>query len=333
MVEIGAVGASGIVGCLARGQQQLSAASLDEWPPSSSSNELTYWSWQHYWRSQAEAFQFDADLENIESETVSAASQYARLADGEAPDVVTLPSRRFERAVDEDLLEPLPGDIVPFWPPEEERYDHDESFYVRDGELYGVPQTPMTYALAYHRETLDRPSSWDLLWDESLSGHISMPADPILAAQIAALYTGQDPNDPDDPDAIREALAAQEPLVTSYWTDWNDCWRAFRDASVQAAVLPNPRMCLCSQDGTPIVEVAPEAGVLYSQNTFAVPRGAKSPHTALEFIDWGLEFKTGTDAMWRPTEWNRHPHRKLDESTRSAYLDAASAVGIEPLDL
>lgn len=328
---MGATGVSGVVGWLARGQRNRSAVSLDEWPPSSSSNELRYWSWQHYWRSQAEAFQYDAELDSIESETVSVAEQYARLADGEAPDVVTLPSRQFERAVDEELLAPLPGDVVPFWPPTEQLYDHDDSFYVRDGEVYGVPQTPMTYALAYHREILDRPSSWDLLWDESLSGHISMPADPILSAQIAALYTGQDPNDPDDPEAIREALVAQEPLVRSYWTDWNDCWRAFRDASVQAAVLPNPRMCLCSQDGTPIVEVAPEAGVLYSQNSFAVPRGAENPYTALEFIDWGLEFKTGTDAMWRPTEWTRHPHRALDTSTRESYLDAASAVGLDLL--
>jgi spermidine/putrescine transport system substrate-binding protein len=301
---------------------------LEEWPPSESSGRLSYWSWQHYWRSQAEAFQFDADLEAIDSETVPARDQYRRLVDGETPDVVTLPTRQFERAVENDLLASFDPEVVPFWPPRNELQTHDESLYVREDGCYGVPQTPMSYALAYHREELEEPSSWSLLWDESLAGRIGMPADPVLAGQVAALYTGQDPNDPDDVDAIRDALETQQSLVGTYWTDWNDCWRAFRDASIQAAVLPNPRMCLCSQDGTPIVMAEPDEGVLYGQNTLAIPKGASNPYTALEFIDWGLEFKTGTDAMWTPEEWPILPHRMLGGDTREGYLEAAEAVGI-----
>lgn len=326
---LGAAGAAAVSGCLGRAARRR-PADLSAWPPADASGELSYWSWQHYWRNQAEAFQFEADLNRIDSETVPAAEQYRRLADEETRDVVTLPTRLFERAVAADLLAPFPPDVVPFWPPDEELHTHDESLYLRDGAAYGVPQTPMTYALAYHRERLDEPSSWGLLWDESLAGRIGMPADPVLAGQVAALYTGQDPNDPDDVDAVRAALRDQRSLVTTYWTDWNDCWRAFRDASVQAAVLPNPRMCLCSQDGTPVVEVAPTEGVLYSQNTLAIPRGAENPYTALEFIDWSVEFKTGTNAMWNPGEWPLEPHRMLDEETREAYVDAAADAGIEP---
>lgn len=325
---VGLVGSIGVGGCVTEAQQTR-PQDLEEWPPTPYSDTLTYWSWQHYWRIQAQAFQFEAGLDDINSETVPAVVQYQRLANGERPDVVTLPSRSFERAVEADLLEPFSPDVVPCWPPTETTYTHDESYYLREGDCYGIPQTPMRYALSYHREEVDRPTSWALLWDESLAGRISMPADPILASQIAALYTRQDPNDPDDIDAIREALVTQQSLVDFYWVDWNDCWQAFRD-HIRAAVLPNPRMCLCSQDETPAVSVAPEEGVLYSQNTLAIPREADHPYTALRFIDWSVDFKTGTNATWHPSDWSLYPHRALDSATREAYDSIGKEIGINP---
>ena len=41
--------------------------------------------WRYHLRSQGEAIQFDAKLEDIENETVSPSRQYTRLADCEAP--------------------------------------------------------------------------------------------------------------------------------------------------------------------------------------------------------------------------------------------------------
>lgn len=320
-------GLAGLAGCLVSGDTN-DAASLDGWPPPETDGSLTFWTWQHFWGNQSIAYQHVRDLDEITRETVPAPEQYRRLEDGDVPDVVHCRSAQFERAVDDGLLQPLPADVHPQWPPDGRLRSHDETYYQRDGDVYGIPQTPLAFSLAYNPERLDEPTSWDLLWDESLEGRIAMPSDPVLAGQIAALRLGQDPLAPDDVDAIRAALVEQEPLVADRWTDWLDCWRSFDDGEILAAVLPNPRMCLCSQDGVPIRMAAPEEGVLYSQNTLAIPAGAENTNAALAFLDWGADFKTGTERMWEADEWELYHRGAVDDDRSEQYRSAAADAGI-----
>ncbi len=303
---------------------------LDEWPPPDRDNHLEFWTWEHYWGNQARAFQHVGDLESIAPKTVPEYEQYRRLSDGEAPDVVHFTSKQFDRAVSNGLLEPIPVERLPSWPPENDLRVHDTSFYERDGNYYGLPQTPLAYALAYNRYEYDEPDTWALLWDESLEGRISMPAEPVLSGQIAAIYAGEDPSDPSDFGAIRDALAAQQPLLANYWEDWHDCWTEFENGDLLAGALPYTPMCLCSHDESPVRRTAPEEGVLYSLNTFSIPRGAENPYSALEFIDWGREFKTGTELTWNANDWTLHHAEALDSDVRDTYESIGQELGIEP---
>ncbi len=334
---VGAAGIGGVAGCTSLGRQP-TVAELEEWPPSRSGDELSFWSWQDNWSNQAIAFQHVADLETIERAAIPSNEQYERLADGETPDAVQMTPREFDRAVRDDLLQPLPVDVLPSWPPEREFRTDGLEFYERDGEYYGIPHVPLTHAVAYERtavgETHDVESAgWGLLWDESFADEISMPADPVLAGQIAAMYTGQDPNDPDDVDAVRDALEVQRPLVRGYWHSFMEPFEAFRWADLLVAALPYSTMTLCSQDGISAEFVAPAEGVVYGQNSFGIPTDAENPYAGLEFIDWATQLRTGVETTWKADEWTLFPARAVDDDLRDAYETAADAAGIEPSSL
>lgn len=323
----GLAGTAGLAGCLARGETDL--MSLEQWPPERGGDELSFWTWQEYWGNQARAFKYVDDLDAIEQDNVPSADQFARLMDGAEVDVFHVESRHFGRALENDLLQPIPVEQMPAWTDRAEHlHAHDYDYYRQDGEYYGLPQTPMYQGIAYHNEHLTEPDSWSILWDDDLAGRIAMPADPVLAGQIAALYTNQDPHDPDDMDDVEAALEQQQPLVDSYWTDWMESWRRFGSNELAAGVLPSPRMCLCSQDGTPIRRAEPDEGVLYGWSTLAVPTSAENPWTALRFLDWAAKYKTGGGPVWTPEEWTLHHDRPLDESVDAAYREIANRVGV-----
>ena len=312
-------------GCLSSGSSR--ADDLERWPPPGIDDELSFWTWHRYWGSQAIAFQHTTDLDDIDRESVPPPAQLQRLEAGESPDVIHLPGRQFRRALEAGLLQRLPTDVMPSWPPDERLRDHDLSYYGTDDGFYGIPQTPLVFSLAIHHDRVPRTASWETLWDEVYAGRIDMPADPVLAAKVAALYLGQDPDDPGDLGAIERALVAQHPLVGSYWRDWYQCWRRFASGETLAAVLPHPRLCLCAQDGTPIVYDVPERGVLSSQSVLAIPDGAENPHAAVAFVDWGADLKSGTETGWNADEWTLYFDRPVDRQTRSVYGEIATDLG------
>jgi spermidine/putrescine transport system substrate-binding protein len=319
-------GTAPLSGCL--GGQQPALTGLEEWPPDHDNDALSFWTWQEYWGNQARAFKHVADLDRIAQENVPASEQFSRLRGGSAVDVLHVPSRTFGRILSNELVQPLPVEKMPNWPGTDGFRAHDEADFRREGEFYGVPQTPMMHAMVYHSELVDGADSWALLWDEDLEGRIAMPADPVTAAQIAALYTGQDPNNPADFAEIETALSRQRPLVDGYWTDWMDSWRRFGRDELAAGVLPSARMCLCSQDGTPVRRVAPREGVLYGQSTLAVAADATNPWAALEFINWSVDFKAASSLLWTPDEWTLYPARPLPSTVRKEYIAIGDRVGI-----
>lgn len=338
LVEFGStLGAATLAGCVSFGRNSPNPqlTSLQGWPPEDGNKELEFWSWQNHWGNQAIAFRHAGDLESIDRETVPGAEQARRLDDGESVDVVHITPRHFDRARTKGLLQPIPVKQLPAWPESRElnalNHAHDVTFYQDEEEFYGAPQTPMYHGLAYHsRRITDEPDSWSLLWDDAYEGELAMPADPVLACQTAALYTGQNPNNPDDVADIAAALEQQQPLLDSYWTDWLDCWRQFGDGELVGAVLPKPRFCLCSEDETPVKRTAPSEGVMYGYSTLAVPKTATNPWRGLEFVNWGLGFKTGTNTLWHPDEWTLYHDRALEDRVRSKYVEIAADLGIGP---
>ncbi|MCQ4332100.1 extracellular solute-binding protein [Natronomonas sp. F2-12] len=316
-----------MAGCLARGSGQ-DLSSVEEWPPDRNASEIELWTWQRYWGDQAMGFKHAEDLEGFDRIVVPSFEQERRLRDGEAPDVVHLFSRQFANAMEEGLLQPLPTDVMPVWPPEVPLRGQELSFYGQDGDFYGYPQAPVAMSLAYHFDVLSEATDWSLLWDEAHEGRVSMPADPVLLGQIGALYTGQDPFDPEDPDAVREALLEQEPIVDNYWTHWFDAWTKFEQGELDVGVLPHPRMCLCSQDYTPIRYGNP-GGRIYAQSTLAVPADAANPYLAAEFLNWSANLKVGTETGWFADEWDLYSDRPVSGEARETYRSVAADLGIE----
>lgn len=326
LTAVGGSAIAALAGCLGDAPAQ-SLVELDEWPPSRHADELEFWTWQRYWGDQALTFRFVADLTDITRVVVPAYEQSARLVSGNPPDLVHTLYRQFSDAMEQDLYQPLPVDAMPHWPPDTTLRTQNLSQYAHDGQYYGYPQTPVAMGLAYHFDTVEAADSWSVLWDEEYAGRIAMPADPVLLGQIGALYTGQDPFDPDDLSEIREALLAQEPLVSGYWTHWLRTWNEFYLGNLDVGVLPHPQMCLCSQDYSPVRYGVPEQ-IIYSQAVFAIPAQSRNPYLAAEFLNWAAQFKTGTELGWNADEWNIIGDRPVSEHASHTYHTIASELGL-----
>lgn len=316
--------AGGLGGCLdgfgTDGSARRDLAGVSEWPPADRGDALHLTTWHHFWSAWARPhFEREYDLAETRSTVYGSASEwYGPLREGEAvADVVHTTTRWAERAIADDLLAPLPTDAMPAWEDTRDRWDHDR--YRDGGAVHAVVQAPMLYPLGYHVDLRhDPPTSWDALWDDAHAGEIVMPADGVLAGQVAALYTGQDPVHPDDLAAVEAALDRQQPLVGGYWEDLGGIWRRFRKGEAAVAPVLHSRLCLCAQDGAPFAWTVPGEGAVRTDSIFAVPRTAPNPRNGLLFADWAAGSKLGGDLTW-DDGWTLHRAGRLPDEVRERY--------------
>lgn len=325
-----ALAGGGLAGCLSRGATRTRPMDVTEWPPDPLEGSLTFWTWHNYWADWAEAsFKYRYDLESTSRNVYGVPSEwYQKLSTSDhGIDVLHTTTRPIERALSDDLLEPLPAQLMPAWEEVSARFDIDR--FRRDGEVYAVPQTRTLFPLQYnHREFEEAPGTWGALWDEAYAGQIVMKDDALISGQIAALYTGQDPANPDDFADIEAALEQQRPLVHTYWSNRYDARRLFERETVLLGLLTQTAACLCAEDKAPIRWTVPEEGTMSTHSAFGIPRGAPHPRTALKFVDWGLKRKVSSTETW-DDDWDLHYASRLPADVADRYEEVWSAVRAE----
>jgi spermidine/putrescine transport system substrate-binding protein len=262
-------------------------------------SEFNLWDWYNgaaAWAVEELPNSF-GNLESVNHSSYSAASEwYGRLESGSHQmDIVGGKTEFTRNAIDNDYLAPLPVSEMPNW----EHVDDDTKDFFNEylsdneGNVYAVPQTRgMGPTIGYNSDVFDEPpSSWDVLWDDEYEGRITMPNTALEVGMIGALYTGQDPFDPDDYDDIAEALIQQKPLNSTYWEEFAGAERMFTNKSVDLGACTRGLLfdARFSNDAPHIEYTVPDEGAFVFSNHYIVPSDAPHPQISTLYANWMME--------------------------------------------
>lgn len=211
---------------------------------------------------------------------------WAKVNAGEKTDFLIASTDWVQRAMAADLFAPIDLATLSNLETLQEEFQQNE-VYMAEGESYAVPWTRVYYSLIYNtNEFSEAPTSWNITWDEAYKGKISVMDQAYARVATTALYLGQDPLAPDDPDAIRDALVEQKPLVPKYWSDFQNGMEIFlnEEALVGQLTAGRTRMAM-SQNGA-VNWTVPEEGCVTFIDTFAITKDAENVDAAHQFIDF-----------------------------------------------
>ncbi|WP_199243393.1 ABC transporter substrate-binding protein [Halopenitus persicus] len=287
----GAIGLAGCMGGNGGGGEDVNPADL-EVPPSDLEDNVNVWNWYDGWVDWA-VEEFESEYEtSVSTAAYSNPSEwYTQLEAGnEEIDSISATSAWVVRSMNNDFLHPLPAEKMEGWDALNDLARSDaEEYYSADGNVYAIPETIVAHPLTYSTDYFDEdPGSWDVLWESDLDGMVSMQDWGEVACRVAALYTGQDPNDPDDFDELEEVLIQQKDLNNTYWQDHSTVLQMFDNEEIVAAVYTDGR----TYDGQfnqdiPIDMSNTQEGFMYTYDTFVIPQGAPNPRAAVAWTDFG----------------------------------------------
>lgn len=222
---------------------------------------------------------------------------------------------------------------------------------IGDNEQWGIPYDVGIFPLTYSEDEFsEAPNSWDILWDEAYEGRITMQDSAIQSCQLAALYTGQDPLDPDDFEDIEEALLQQQPLVRAYWGTFERGMRLFVEDSVDVGQLTVGRTVQAAVEHESNINYnVPQQGAMTYFDEFTIPENAEHVGTSYAWIDDYLEqggaqftelekYRATTADLddqvpeelkgwyeW-PQDWDLHTQDLLEDRVRERYDEIWSVV-------
>ena len=211
-------------------------------------------------------------------------SLYSKLAGGGADYDVIIPSDYMvSKLIGEGRLAPLDFGNIPnakYIDSQFQNPDYDPE------NLYSVPYTWGVVGMFYNTQYVEKPDSWEALWDDSCAGKILMFDNPRDAFAIAQFRLGQDLNttDPEDWAEAAQLLKAQKPLVQAYVMDQifdkmesGEAWIAPYYAGDAAILVEN------SED---IGFVVPKEGTNFFVDAMCVPVTSQHKAEAEAYINF-----------------------------------------------
>ncbi|HEY7689699.1 MAG TPA: extracellular solute-binding protein, partial [Dongiaceae bacterium] len=132
-------------------------------------------------------------------------------------DIVVMNTAYTLQAADEGLIEPIDvsglknfADLIPEL--------RDTPQLNRDGKVYGVAWIWGGTSLSYNTDLYPTPpTSVQAFWDAKHAGRVCWHDSPEDSVRMAAIATGQDPENPADMAAVRDKLRALKPQVRAMW--------------------------------------------------------------------------------------------------------------------
>ncbi len=133
---------------------------------------------------------------------------------------------------------------------------------ISNGTLSAVPYDIGQTGIAYNTEKISKADAEKLgaglLWDKNLKGKISSwGADFRTNMWYAALYTGQDPNNITDVNAVWDALREQRQLIKKYWESGAELMSLLANGDIYATTAYSGRVATLQKQGHPIAYMAP----------------------------------------------------------------------------
>lgn len=204
-------------------------------------------------------------------------------------DLVMPTNYAVERAMAQDLLDPINFDNIPVY--DEQMFDALKlEEFNKDGGTYAVPADFGITGMLYRPDNIDadfgETVSIDTLWDDTYEGRMSNRDNAKLEVFYAALKLGQDPNNPDDLDAVKEALKEHVPLLRTFWTSSADTIKIMNSGDVDLMTAWDGPYRRLKNEGENVAYATFDEGTKGWLDTFAIPKGAKHKKTAETYINY-----------------------------------------------
>ncbi|MFV0516284.1 MAG: PotD/PotF family extracellular solute-binding protein [Aminipila sp.] len=208
-----------------------------------------------------------------------------------------------------------------------ERFKTQKECFKGD-KMYAVPFVWGSTAIAYNTDVIkEAPKSIKALFDDKYAGRIGFRDDYNDAVMAAAIALGQDPNNPDDLDAIKAKLIEQKSLNKTYWKTGDEFTKLFAGKQIDLGLMWSGQTASMKQEGEPIAFTVPEDGAIGWVDNWAIAEGSKNKELAYAFIDWMIskDFQYNWVENGGPAPVNKEAAELIDpQYAASAGIDEAS---------
>ena len=222
-------------------------------------------------------------------------SLYSTLKNGSTDyDVICPSDYMIARLIQEDMLQPFDAENIPNLANLDPEFRSGQD-YDPEG-AYSVPYLWGTVGLIYNTTMLDKaPDSWEVLWDENLSGEILMFDNSRDAIGIALKTLGYSFNttSAEEIQAAVDKLIEQKPLVQAYVMD-----QIFDKLEAgEAAVGPYYAgdSVVMMRENPDLACVFPKEGCNYYVDAWCIPKSAENKENAEEFINYMCDVQNMAD--------------------------------------
>lgn len=205
-----------------------------------------------------------------------------------------------------------------------------------DGKSYGVPWVWGLTSLAINDKAFDAPpESIEVMWDPAHKGKVVLRDDALEAVQFGAIATGQDINDIEDLEAVKEKLASLMPQIRTFWSSENDWNQMVAAGQIDVGTYWSGSASRAKVNfNLPVTFVIPKEGAVGWLDGLSIPTGSKNVEAAHAFIDYMIspDFYVAWDQkVGAPVSANLEAVAGLDESAfnRAVLGDPKVAARIE----
>jgi len=158
---------------------------------------------------------------------------------------------------------------------------------VVDGQVYGVPWIWGVTSVTYDTNVFsEAPTSLEVLWDPKHAGRVCWRDDPEDSVRFAALALGQNPDQPQDLDAVGQKLRALKPQIKAFWKS-EDEWRKLVAAKeCDLSIFWTSSANRAIEQKMPVNYFVPKEGAIAFRDSLIVPAGSGKTQLADAFIDF-----------------------------------------------
>lgn len=321
LAAIGAGMSTTLAGCTSTGPApDPSPVLISSWPPETDAEAVVTRSVYHGWLSQVEPsfrertgakirnwgdpIQWDVHRDTDPLSDSVIAPVIDRVPDlrnkegpTEAIDVVDVRPGWLEMGIENDLVASLPTEQMPGW--ENLPDELQDGPHRQDGQLYGIPTVKILSALVYNTDVFySAPDSWEVLWNKAHRGNVVLGGGYWDMPLIAALYTGQDPRNPTDFEAVGEALNTLREQAGSLSTP-SEAFEAVTTGDAEVGLMRQSTVFQARfKRGAAVDYTVPSEGAVYKCFYHLIPKTAPNPMAALSLVNW-LARPEASDPLFR----------------------------------
>ncbi len=234
-------------------------------------------------------------------------------------DVVVLNAAFVGQAAEEGLIQPIDPAKVPNFAELFPEMRDSPQLNV-DSKVYAVAWIWGGTSVTYDTDVFaEAPSSLEILWDPAYENRVCWRDNPEDSVRFAALALGQNPDQPQDMNAIRDKLRALKPQIKAFWKS-EDEWRklaAAKECDLSIFWTSSTEKAIV-EDSLPVSYFVAEEGAVGFRDGLAIATDAPNEAAANAFINYmvGKEFYAGwVEAGGAPVSANAAALAELPESS------------------